>query len=50
MGLYNSNRIRRAQGLCKPNRNKRTLLKCLLSSSFNMVVEKENSNPKKLHI
>ena len=49
MGLYNPNKIRRAQGLCKPNRNKRAHLKNPLSSYINKVVEKENPNSKKFY-
>ena len=49
MGLYNSNKIRKAQGLCKPNWNRRAHLKCTLSFYLNKEVEKENPNPRKLH-
>ena len=49
MGLYNPNRIRRAQGLCKPSENRRALLKGPLSSYLNKEMEKENSNPRKLY-
>ena len=49
MGLYNPYRTRKAQGLCKPNWNWRAYLKGLLSSYLNKEVEKENSEPRKLH-
>ena len=49
MGLYNPNRIRRAQGLCKPSENRRALLKGPLSSYLNKEMEKGNPNSKKLH-
>ena len=49
MGLYNPNSIRKGQGLCKPNWNKRAYLNGPLSSYFNKKVEKENPNPRKFH-
>ena len=49
MGLYNPNRIRKAQGLCKPNWNRRAHLKGSLNSYLNKEVKKENPNPRKLH-
>ena len=49
MGLYNPYRTWKDQGLCKPNWNRRAYLKDPLSSDLNKVVEKENSNPRKLH-
>ena len=39
----------KAQGLCKPNWNKRPCLKGPLSSYLNKEVEKENPSPGKLH-
>ena len=48
MGLYNPNSIRKRQGLCKPNWNRRAYLNGPLSSYLNKEVEKENSNPRKL--
>ena len=49
MGMYNPYRTRQAQGLCKPNWNRRAYLKDPLSSYLNKVAEKENPNPRKLH-
>ena len=49
MSLYNPYWIRKAQGLCKPNWNRRAHLKGPLNSYLNKEVEKENSNPRKLH-
>ena len=49
VGLHNPYRTRKAQGLCKPNWNKRPCLKGPLSSYLNKEVEKENPSPGKLH-
>ena len=49
MSLYNPYRTRKAQGLCKPNWNRRAYLKGPLSSYLNKEMEKGNPNSKKLH-
>ena len=48
MGLHNPYRTRKAQGLCKPNWNRKAYLKGPLNSYLNNEVEKENFNPRKL--
>ena len=49
MGLHDPYRTRKAQGLCKPNWNRRACLKGPLSYYLNKEVNKENPNPRKLH-
>ena len=49
MGLHDPYRTRKAQGLYKPNWNRRACLKGPLSYYLNKEVNKENPNPRKLY-